>query len=81
MAAEAPGRWCDYGLYFNWSHEISAMHFTCAFDLKVLRDVMRMRLGKTVAGVIRENIPDPNVAQMLDHFVQCLVAADLEIVL
>jgi phytoene desaturase len=41
-----------------------------AFDLKVLRDVMRMRLGKTVAGVIRENIPDPNVAQMLDHFVQ-----------
>jgi hypothetical protein len=35
MAAEAPGRWCDYGLYFNWSHEISAMHFSCAFDLKV----------------------------------------------
>ena len=34
MAAEAPGRWCDYGLYFNWSHEISAMHFTCAFDIK-----------------------------------------------
>ena len=25
MAAEAPGRWCDYGLYFNWSHEISAV--------------------------------------------------------
>jgi hypothetical protein len=35
MAAEAPGRWCDYGLFFNWSHEISAMHFTCAFDMKV----------------------------------------------
>lgn len=35
MAAEAPGRWCDYGLYFNWSGEISAMHFTCTFDLKV----------------------------------------------
>ena len=35
MAAEAPGRWCDYGLYFSWSNEISAMHFTCAFDLKV----------------------------------------------
>ena len=33
MAAEAPGRWCDYGLYFSWSNEISAMHFTCAFDL------------------------------------------------
>ena len=35
MAAEAPGQWCDYGLYFNWSNEISAMHFTCTFDLKV----------------------------------------------
>jgi hypothetical protein len=35
MAAEAPGQWSDYGLYFNWSQEISAMHFTCAFDMKV----------------------------------------------
>jgi hypothetical protein len=35
MACEAPGKWCDYGLYFSWSREISAMHFTCAFDLKV----------------------------------------------
>jgi len=35
MAAEAPGKWCDYGLYFSWSSEISAMQFTCAFDLKV----------------------------------------------
>ena len=35
MAAEAPGTWCDYGLFFSWSQEISAMHFSCAFDLKV----------------------------------------------
>lgn len=35
MAAEAPGRWCDYGLYFSWSIDICAMHFTCAFDMKV----------------------------------------------
>lgn len=35
MAAEAPGKWCNYGLYFSWSKEISAIHFTCAFDLKV----------------------------------------------
>ena len=46
------------------------LDFGGAFDLKVLRDVMRMRLGKTVAGTIREFIPDANVAQMLDHFVQ-----------
>ena len=41
-----------------------------AFDVKVLKDVMRMRLGKTVAGTIREFIPDANAAQMLDHMVQ-----------
>jgi hypothetical protein len=35
MAAEAPGKWCNYALYFSWSQEISAMHFCCAFDLKV----------------------------------------------
>ena len=35
MAAKAPGKWCDYGLHFSWSHEISAMSFTCAFDMKV----------------------------------------------
>ncbi len=35
MAVQAPGKWCDYGLYFSWSSEISAMHFTCTFDLKV----------------------------------------------
>jgi hypothetical protein len=34
MAAEAPGKWCDYGLFFCWSHEISVMHFSCAFTLE-----------------------------------------------
>jgi hypothetical protein len=38
MAAEAPGKWCDYTLFFAWSAEISAMHFSCAFDLKVPED-------------------------------------------
>ncbi len=59
--------------FFFW-RSIGSMRDTMdvkgAFDLKVLRDVMRMRLGKSVAEVIRENIPDPNTAQMLDHFVQ-----------
>ena len=59
--------------FFFW-RSIGSMRDTMdvkgAFDLNVLRDVMRMRLGKSVAEVIRENIPDPNTAQMLDHFVQ-----------
>jgi diapolycopene oxygenase len=59
--------------FFFW-RSIGSMRDTMdvkgAFDLNVLKDVMRMRLGKTVAGLIRETIPDPNTAQMLDHFVQ-----------
>lgn len=34
LAAEAQGRWCDYGLYFCWSDEISVLHFSVAFDIK-----------------------------------------------
>ena len=59
--------------FFFWrsiGSMMDTMEVKGAFDLKVLRDVMRMRLGKTVAGMIRQNIPDANVAQMLDHFVQ-----------
>jgi diapolycopene oxygenase len=41
-----------------------------AFDINVLKDVMRMRLGRSVSSNIRTYIPDANVAQMLDHFVQ-----------
>ncbi|SHI61690.1 hypothetical protein SAMN02745194_00741 [Roseomonas rosea] len=48
MAAEAPGKWCDYGLHFAWSTEISAMHFTCAFDMKVPAQA-RARLHELLA--------------------------------
>jgi diapolycopene oxygenase len=41
-----------------------------AFNLSLLRDVSRMRLGRTVAGTIRKDIKDTRVAQMLDHMVQ-----------
>ena len=59
--------------FFFW-RSIGSMRDTMdiggAFDLNVLKDVMQMRLGKTVTGTIREFIPDSNTAQMLDHFVQ-----------
>lgn len=35
MAVEVPGRWCDYSLYFAWREDVGALHFTCAFDMKV----------------------------------------------
>lgn len=35
LVVEVAGRWCDYRLYFVWQEEISALHFSCAFDMKV----------------------------------------------
>jgi len=35
MAVEVPGQWCDYGLYFAWSEDLNALHFSCAFDMRV----------------------------------------------
>jgi phytoene desaturase len=35
-----------------------------------LADVLSLRMGKTVAGTIRGQVPDARVAQMLDHFTQ-----------
>ena len=35
MAVQVPGTWCDYSLYFAWNEEMEAIHFTCAFDMRV----------------------------------------------
>jgi diapolycopene oxygenase len=40
------------------------------FDKRVLRDLLQMRIGSTVGATIRKYIDDPDVAQMLDHYVQ-----------
>ena len=44
--------------------------FKASFEPKVLRDVLNMKMGRTVAGVVRAHNPDPRVAQMIDHFTQ-----------
>ena len=41
-----------------------------SFSLKVLRDVLSLRMGRTVAGLVRSHIPDQRIAQMIDHFTQ-----------
>jgi len=35
LVAEITGRWCDYRLFFLWRDDVSALHFTCAFDARV----------------------------------------------
>ena len=41
-----------------------------AFSLTVLRDVMSLRMGQSVAGLVRSCVPDERAAQMIDHFTQ-----------
>lgn len=44
--------------------------FTDNFKPEVLRDILALRMGRTVAKVIRGHVPDERLAQMLDHFCQ-----------
>lgn len=38
IAVQAPGKWCDYSLYFTWSDNAEAMQLTCAFDMRIPSD-------------------------------------------
>jgi len=40
LAVEAPGTWCDYGMFFAWSEDLSALHFSCALDMRVQNKLM-----------------------------------------
>jgi phytoene desaturase len=59
--------------FFFWK-PVETMFDT--FDLKknlnpdTLRDIMALRMGRTVAGTIRGHVRDQRLAQMLDHFTQ-----------
>ena len=48
MAVQVPGTWCDYSLYFAWNDEMEALHFTCAFDMRVSDD-QRSRVYELLA--------------------------------
>lgn len=45
------------------------------FQIDMLRDVLKMRMGKTVAEAVRSHVPEPRVAQMIDHFTQYVGSA------
>jgi len=45
------------------------------FQLGVLKDLLAMRMGRSVAGTVRAHIEDERVAQMVDHFTQYVGSA------
>jgi phytoene desaturase len=68
----------------NRLHQISTRHYfwksiggirdmidwRAGFSAKLLGDILNLRMGHSVAGTVRKFVPDPRVAQMLDHFTQ-----------
>ncbi len=54
MAVQVPGRWCDYSLYFAWNDEASALHVTCAFDMRVPDE--RRKLVHELLALINEKL-------------------------
>jgi phytoene desaturase len=46
------------------------LNLSQSFKASTLRDVLTLKMGRSVAGVIRGHVPDARVAQMLDHFTQ-----------
>ncbi len=41
-----------------------------AFSAAVLKDVLSLRMGQSVASVVRKHVPEHRVSQMMDHFTQ-----------
>lgn len=46
-----------------------------AFSAAVLKDVLSLRMGRSVASVVRSHVPDQRAAQMMDHFTQYVGSA------
>ena len=47
------------------------------FDLATLKDVMALRMHRTVAGQIKRDVKDHRVSQMLEHFIQYVGSSPL----
>ncbi len=45
------------------------------FEPSLLRDLLALHPGRSVAGTVRSHVPDARVAQMLDHFTQYVGSA------
>lgn len=59
LAVEVAGRWCDYRLFFSWREDVSALHFSCAFD---------MRVPKAKLAPVHQLLSEVNEKLWLGHF-------------
>jgi phytoene desaturase len=64
--------------YFFWKSIGSirdTFDFKGSLQLSVLRDLMNMKLGRTLGATVRSIIHEPRIAQMVDHFTQYVGSA------
>jgi hypothetical protein len=54
LVVEISGKWCDYRLYFMWRDDVSALHFTCAFDARV--PTARRRVVHDLLALVNEKL-------------------------
>lgn len=59
MAIQVPGSWCQYNLHFSWNEKVQAIHFSCAFD---------MRVSKSRRALTHELLAMVNDQLWLGHF-------------
>src|SRR5690606_3548169 len=62
MVVQIAGRWCDYRLFFVWQQDLSAMYFSCLFDLRAPAEE-RLAVAELLALV--------NEKMWLGHFDLC----------
>jgi phytoene desaturase len=53
------------------------MDFQGSMSLDTLRDILALRMHRTVAGQVKRNVRDRRVAQMLEHFIQYVGSSPL----
>jgi len=71
-------RWVAYSRYvsdrfFFWKSVggiTDTFESTGMFNISVLKDVLSLKMGKSVAETVRKHVPDERAAQMIDHFTQ-----------
>lgn len=63
LIVEIGGRWCDYRLYFVWQPDVSAMQFSCQFDMKV---------QASRRDPVNDLLAEVNARLWLGHFDVCL---------
>ena len=59
--------------FFFWKSVESirdTLDLKTTFDINTLKDLLALRMGRTVAGTVRGFVPDERAAQMIDHFTQ-----------